>query len=76
VMVLLSLAFWGTLWGATGMFLSTPLTLLVMVVLAQFSGTRWIAILLSADGDPRSLGAPTTAPSARSHKSEPAALPG
>ena len=76
VMVLLSLAFWGTLWGTTGMFLSTPLTLLVMVVLAQFSGTRWIAILLSADGDPRSLGAPTTAPATRSHKNEPAALPG
>ncbi len=59
VMVLLSLAFWGALWGATGMFLSTPLTLLVMVVLAQFDGTRWIAILLSADGDPHSVGAAT-----------------
>jgi predicted PurR-regulated permease PerM len=73
VMVLLSLAFWGALWGPTGMFLSTPLTLLVMVVLAQFDGSRWIAIVLSADGDPHSFGATQEAPSP---KSEAAALTG
>ena len=73
VMVLLSLAFWGALWGPTGMFLSTPLTLLVMVVLAQFDGSHWIAVLLSADGDPHSFG---EAPAAPSHKSEAAALTG
>ncbi len=50
--VLLSLAVWGALWGVTGMFLSTPLTVAVMLILAQFDGTRWIAILLSEDGDP------------------------
>ncbi|MGA0603561.1 AI-2E family transporter [Caulobacter sp. KR2-114] len=52
VIVLLSLAFWGAIWGMPGMFMSTPLTVLVMVILAQFEGARWIAILLSADGDP------------------------
>jgi predicted PurR-regulated permease PerM len=56
LVVLLSLTFWGALWGLTGMFLSTPLTVLVMVVLAQFDGSRWIAVLLSADGDPQKLG--------------------
>jgi predicted PurR-regulated permease PerM len=56
LIVLLSLAFWGALWGLTGMFLSTPLTVLAMVVLAQFDGSRWIAVLLSADGDPDRLG--------------------
>ena len=55
LVVMLSLAFWGALWGLTGMFLSTPLTVLAMVVLAQFEGSRWIAILLSADGDPRAV---------------------
>jgi AI-2 transport protein TqsA len=75
VMVLLSLAFWGAVWGVTGMFLSTPLTILVMVVLAQFDGSRWIAVLLSADGDPHSLGAPPKALSlVRSQKSEVSAL--
>lgn len=56
LVVMLSLAFWGALWGATGMFLSTPLTVLAMVILAQFAGSRWIAVLLSADGDPLQLG--------------------
>jgi AI-2 transport protein TqsA len=56
LVVLLSLAFWGAIWGLTGMFLSTPLTVLVMVILAEFDGSRWIAVLLSADGDPQSLG--------------------
>ncbi|HWF76427.1 MAG TPA: AI-2E family transporter [Caulobacteraceae bacterium] len=75
VMILLSLGFWGTVWGPTGMFLSTPLTILVMVILAQFDGTRWIAVLLSADGDPHSVGAiaPQPAPVA-SRNSEVSAL--
>jgi AI-2 transport protein TqsA len=55
VVVLLALAFWGAIWGVTGAFLSTPLTVMLMVILAQFSGTRWIAVLLSADGEPDRL---------------------
>ena len=54
--VLLSLAVWGALWGVTGMFLSTPLTVALMLIMAQFDGTRWIAILLSEDGDPSGAG--------------------
>jgi len=56
LIVMMSLAFWGTIWGLPGMFLSTPLTVLCMVILAQFEGSRWIAILLSGDGDPQGLG--------------------
>ncbi|HLK25962.1 MAG TPA: AI-2E family transporter [Caulobacteraceae bacterium] len=52
VVVLLALAFWGVVWGIPGMILSTPLTVVMMAVLAQFPGTRWIAVMLSADGDP------------------------
>jgi hypothetical protein len=37
------------------MFLSTPLTVLVMLILAQFDGSRWIAVLLSANGEPESM---------------------
>lgn len=55
VVVLLSLAFWGALWGMAGMFLSTPLTVMAMVILAQFNGTRWLAVMLSADGEPEKL---------------------
>ena len=52
VVVLLALAFWGALWGLAGMFLSTPLTVMTMIILAQFEGSKWIAILLSGNGDP------------------------
>ena len=55
VVVLVSLAFWSAIWGVTGAFLSTPLTVMAMVVLAQFDGSRWIAVILSADGDPQQL---------------------
>ncbi|MBV9993939.1 MAG: AI-2E family transporter [Caulobacteraceae bacterium] len=78
VLVLFSLGFWGALWGATGMFLSTPLTVLAMVILAQFDGSLWIAVLLSGDGDPRGLGHsahPNGAPQP-SRKREAAALSG
>lgn len=54
VVVLLSLAFWGAVWGVAGMFLSTPLTVMAIIILAQFPGSRWIAILLSGDGEPES----------------------
>ena len=52
LVVVLSLAFWGSIWGLAGVFLAAPLTVLVMIVLAQFPATRWIAVLLSADGKP------------------------
>jgi predicted PurR-regulated permease PerM len=52
VVVLLSLAFWGKVWGVVGMFLSTPLAVMAMAILAEFKGSRWMAILLSGDGEP------------------------
>lgn len=52
VVVLLALAVWGAIWGIAGAFLAAPLTVMLMIVLAQFQSTRWIAILLSADGKP------------------------
>ncbi len=52
IVVLLALAFWGALWGVTGAFLSTPLTVMAMAILAEFRGGRPIAILLSSDGKP------------------------
>ena len=52
LVVLLSLTLWGALWGGVGAFLSAPLTVIIMIVLAQFPTTHWIAVLLSADGQP------------------------
>lgn len=54
LVVLLSLAVWGAIWGIAGMFLSAPLTVVMMILFAQNPSTRWIAILLSANGRPLS----------------------
>ncbi len=64
VVVVLSLAFWGAIWGVPGMFLSTPLTVVAIVVLVQFPSTRWVAVLLSRNGDPMSLAQAASDPSA------------
>jgi predicted PurR-regulated permease PerM len=61
LVVLLSLAVWGALWGLPGMFLSAPLTVLIMIVLAQIPGARWIAVLMSSDGNPGEYAAPEEA---------------
>lgn len=61
IVLLLALAFWGGVWGLPGAFLSTPLTTVLLVILAQFEGTRWVAILLSADGNPHQLRSTPTA---------------
>jgi predicted PurR-regulated permease PerM len=51
VVILLSLEFWGVIFGAPGAVLSTPLTVVVMTVAAEFDGTRWLAMLLSKEGE-------------------------
>ena len=52
IVVLLALAFWGAIWGVTGAFLSTPLTVVAMAILAEFPSTRALAVLVSRDGRP------------------------
>ena len=51
LVVLLSLAVWGAIWGIPGMFLSAPLTVLLMILCAQHHSTRWISVLLSSNAD-------------------------
>lgn len=50
LVIILSLTFWGSIWGVAGMFLCVPLTALLAIVLGKFEGTRPVAILLSSDG--------------------------
>ena len=50
LVILLSLAFWGALLGLLGLFLAVPLTVMLTSILSHFQGTRWIAILLSRNG--------------------------
>jgi predicted PurR-regulated permease PerM len=49
--ILVSLAFWGLMLGIPGALMSTPLTVMVMAVASEFEGTRWLALLLSKNGE-------------------------
>lgn len=48
--VIVSLAFWGTLWELTGAFLSVPLTAAMAIACSKIPSWRWFAVLLSKDG--------------------------
>ena len=49
--ILVSLAVWSALWGIPGAFLAVPITACLVLVFAEFPGTRPIAILLSRNGE-------------------------
>ncbi len=51
VVIMLALAIWGSIWGITGMILCVPITVIMMIIFAEFPKTRPIAILLSNDGE-------------------------
>ncbi|MCB1024971.1 MAG: AI-2E family transporter [Acidobacteria bacterium] len=51
LVVILALSLWGALWGITGMILCVPITVIMMIIFAQFPATRPIAILLSEQGE-------------------------
>lgn len=45
--VFLSLVFWGWMFGAVGMLLSVPLTMVLKFITQQHEGTAWLALLVS-----------------------------
>lgn len=49
-MILISLSFWGFIWGIVGMFLAIPLMVATAILFSHIDETKWIAILMSADG--------------------------
>lgn len=51
IVIMLSLALWGAIWGVVGMVLCVPLTVVTMIICARFPASRPIAVLLSADGN-------------------------
>jgi len=51
LVVIIALTVWGAIWGIAGMILCVPITVIMMIIMAQFPGTRPIAILLSERGE-------------------------
>lgn len=50
--IIISLAFWGAVWGIPGMFLSVPIMVALMIVCSEVPALRPVAILLSREGLP------------------------
>ncbi len=48
---IISLAFWGLIWGPIGMIISVPISVVLLIILAQINSTRSIALLLSEKGE-------------------------
>jgi predicted PurR-regulated permease PerM len=47
LVVLVALAFWGLCWGAVGMVLAVPLTVMLKIVWENFALTRPLARLMA-----------------------------
>ncbi|TDQ62343.1 AI-2E family transporter [Phaeovulum veldkampii] len=50
--IIISLAFWGAVWGLPGMFLAVPIMVAVMILCSQTEVLRPVAVLLSREGLP------------------------
>ncbi|MFN4056831.1 MAG: AI-2E family transporter [Roseinatronobacter sp.] len=50
--IIISLAFWGAVWGIPGMFLAVPFMVAVMIVCSHIPSARPVAVLLSREGLP------------------------
>ena len=46
LVVLLSLVFWGWMWGSVGMLLSVPLTMIIKILFENTDDLQWIAVML------------------------------
>jgi predicted PurR-regulated permease PerM len=51
LVVLLALTLWGAIWGITGMLLSVPITVILIIIMSEIPSTRPLAILLSEKGE-------------------------
>ncbi len=50
LVAIIALLVWGSIWGITGMLLSIPITVIIVITLSHFDKTKPIAIMLSEKG--------------------------
>lgn len=50
--IIISLTFWGAIWGVVGLFLAVPIMVMVMIVCSHVPALQPIAVLLSRQGIP------------------------
>lgn len=48
LVIILSLALWGQIWGVTGMILCVPIMVIMNIILAHFPQTRTFAVMMSS----------------------------
>lgn len=60
LVVILSLLFWGWVWGPVGAIIAVPLTMVVKIMLENTRDLRWVAVLL--DKNPPEIAPPGAAP--------------
>ena len=50
LVTIIALSIWGAIWGITGMVLSVPITVIMLIIFSQFEKTKPVAIMLSEKG--------------------------
>jgi AI-2 transport protein TqsA len=60
LVIILSLTFWGLIWGVAGLFLAVPIMAAIAIICAHVDGLRWVTIALAdtPNGDPRAPALP------------------
>ena len=51
IVILISLTFWGFIWGIIGMILAVPIMAMIIIICSQFPKAQSIAIALSKNGE-------------------------
>ena len=70
--IIVSLSFWGAVWGIPGMFLAVPIMVATMIVCSHIPAARPVAVLLSREGLPEieEAGTPPEVQTARTAAAE------
>lgn len=55
LVIILSLTFWGLIWGVAGLFLAVPIMAAIAIICAHIDGLQWVTIALAGapDGETR-----------------------